>query len=438
VDKSPRRIMVIDCQLSGVSGDMLMGALLGVGANEQNVVSAIESVKKHVEWCKGIKVTVSDAMRREIRVKDIHIEIEEDPLEGEDGRPASKLRSAISKTMSDSRLSEQAKKFALAVMDTLLEAERKVHGKTGSSDVELSELGSTDTVADIVGVAAALDDLHIFADTAVYSTPVAIGGGLFKFSHGILQSPGPVALEVLRKFSFPMVGGPVEAELATPTGVSLLVNMANRAGKFCPDMKPTAVGYGAGKVDLGEVANMLRIVLGNPTDYGLLTDAVYVLETNLDDVSGETIGFVMDRLLDEGVRDVSAIPVMMKKNRPGQILKVIVDESDVERISRIIIDETGSLGVRHYPVERYTVLREVVPIEVPINNLIRTVRIKIAKTKSGEIINLKPEYEDIRNISLETKIPFREVEEIVRSEAKERLEEEKLKETSKKKTCSEK
>jgi len=438
VEKSIHRIMVVDCQLSGVSGDMLVGALLGVGANEQRVVGAIESVKKHVEWCREIKVRVSDTTRKEIKAKDVHIEIEEDSLKGGNGRPASQLRSAISETIGDSRLSEKAKKFALAVMDTLLEAERKVHGKTDSSDVELSELGSTDTVADIVGVAAALDDLDIFTDTAVYSTPVAVGGGLFKFSHGVLQSPGPVALEILRKFSFPMVGGPAEAELATPTGVSLLVNMVNWAGKFYPNMKPTFVGYGAGKMDLGEVPNMLRIVLGDPADHGLLTDKVYVLETNLDDVDGEAIGFLMDRLFGEGVRDVSVIPVVMKKSRPGQILKVIVDESDAERISRIIIDETGSLGVRRYPVKRYTVSREVVPIDVPINNMIRTVRIKIARSKSGEIINLKPEYEDIKSISLKTKKPFREIEEIIGSEARKRIVEARAKDTSRKRTRAEK
>lgn len=430
--------MVIDCQLSGISGDMILGALLGVGASEQKVVSAIESIKNHVKWCKGIKVRVSDTMRGEIKAKQVNIDIEEDSIKEVMGRTTSQLRSAVSETVSDSKLSEQARKFALGAIDTLLEAEHKVHGKSGSNDVELGELGSTDTVADIVGVATALDDVGIFGDTSVYSTPVAVGGGLFKFSHGVFQSPGPVTLEIFRQFSFPMIGGPVEAELATPTGASLLMNMVNWAGKFYPDMKPTAVGYGAGKVDLGEVPNLLRIVLGNPTDYGLLTNRVYVLETNLDDVSGESIGFLMDRLLDEGVRDVSVIPVMMKKSRPGQILKVIVDESDVQRISRIVIDETGSLGVRRYPVERYTVSREVVPIEVPINNSIRTVRIKIAKTRSGEIINLKPEYEDIRNISRETNKPFREIEEIVRSEAKERLVGEKLKETSKKKMRTEK
>jgi uncharacterized protein (TIGR00299 family) protein len=228
-----------------------------------------------------------------------------------------------------------------------------------------------------------------------------------------------------------MVGGPVEAELATPTGVSLLMNMVNWAGKFYPAMKPAAVGYGAGKADFSEAPNMLRIILGNPVDHGLSTDRVYVLETNLDDVDGETVGFLIDRLLDEGVRDVSVIPIMTKKNRPGQILKIIVDESEAERISRIVIDETGSLGVRRYPVERFIVSREVVPIEVSIANKTKKARIKVAKTKGGEIINLKPEYEDVRSISLETEKPFRYVEEIIRNAAKEEILRESLKERKK-------
>jgi uncharacterized protein (TIGR00299 family) protein len=413
--------MIVDCQLSGVSGDMIIGALLGVGANERKVVSAIESVKKHVDWCRGINVKVSDVMKKEIKAKDIQIDIKEDTGGGMKGRTASQIRTAVSETVSDSNLSDQARKFALAAIDTLLEAESRVHGRHTSGDVELSELGSTDTVADIVGAATALDDLGIFLDTTVYSTPVAVGGGLFRFSHGMFQSPGPVVLEILRKFSFPMVGGPVEAELATPTGVSLLVNMVNWAEKFYPDLRPQAVGYGAGKFELGEVPNVLRIVLGNPTDHELLSDRVVVLETNLDDVDGETVGFLMDRLISEDVRDVCVVPVMMKKSRPGQILKVIVGEGDVARISRMIIDETGSLGVRRYPVERYVVSREVVSVELPIGSITRTVRIKVAKSKSGEIINLKPEYEDVKSISLEGKKPFREVEEIIRNEAKQKL-----------------
>jgi uncharacterized protein (TIGR00299 family) protein len=417
-------VMVMDCQLSGVSGDMILGALLGAGANESKVIDAVQSVKNHVEWCKQISVSIRDVMKGEFKAKKVDIQVDEsNPRQG-GGRLSFQVKEAIRSIIDELKLSSRANEFASRVIDTMIEAEAKVHGEAGGKGVRLNELGSTDTVADIVGVTTALDDLNVLSDAAVYSTPVAVGGGLFKFSHGVVQSPGPVALEILRKFSFPMIGGPVEAELITPTGASLLVNTVHVASVFYPDMKPSAIGYGAGTKDTGDVPNILRIVLGSPLNHGLLTDRVYVLETNLDDVDGEVIGFVMEKLMNENARDVCVIPVTMKKNRPGQILKVIIDEKDIERISRMIIDETGSLGIRCYPVKRYIVSRKIVSVGVRIGGITRTVRVKIAESKDGDMINIKPEYEDIKNISIETGKVFREVHELVKKAAREKLSEE--------------
>jgi uncharacterized protein (TIGR00299 family) protein len=428
VENMRRRIMVIDCRLSGASGDMILGALLGAGASESKVRTAIESVSNHVTWCKQISFNVRDIMKGDFRAKKVDVQIDEDnPKQGR-GRPASQVKTAIANVMNGLKLSDLAKEFASRATNTMVEAETKVHGEVSQDDVELNELGSTDTVADIVGATVALEDINVLANAAVYSTPVAVGGGLFKFSHGVVQSPGPVALEILRKFSFPIVGGPVEGELITPTGASLLVNMVHVANVFYPDMKPYAIGYGAGTKNFGTVPNVLRIVLGNAIDYDLLSDRVYVLETNLDDVDGEVIGYTVERLMNENVRDVCIVPVMMKKNRPGQILKVIVDEKDVRRLSKMIIDETGSLGVRSYPVQRYLVSREIMPINILIENARHTVNVKIARSKEGEIINVKPEYEDARSISQFTGKPLREIQELIREAAAKKLREEDQKE----------
>jgi hypothetical protein len=416
--------MVIDCQLSGASGDMILSALLGAGANESKVKAAIESVKDYVAWCKQIMINVKDVMKGDFRAKKVDIQFEENNSGQGRGRSASEIKTSLSNVVNELELSAQARGFASRAIDTMVEAEAKVHGEPNESEVELNELGTTDTIADIVGVTAALDDLHVFDEVAVYSTPVAVGGGLFKFSHGIVQSPGPVALEILRKFSFPIIGGPVEGELITPTGASLLVNMVHVANVFYPDMKPYATGYGAGSKDIGKVANILRIVIGNSVDYNLLTDRVYVLETNLDDVNGEIIGYTVERLMNENVRDVSVVPIMMKKNRPGQMLKAIVDEKDIKRISRIIIDETGSLGVRAYPVQRYVVSREIKPIEISVKDVSYTVRVKIVRGKSGEATNLKPEFEDASKVSHLTGRPLREIEELIREAATKKLKEE--------------
>jgi uncharacterized protein (TIGR00299 family) protein len=424
MEEARRPTMIIDCQLSGISGDMMLAALLALGADESKVTNAIESVKEHVEWCQEIKLKISDTRKGEFKAKAVDIEIEEVAPSAEKGRPFSKVREATINSVKSLKLSDQARTYASEVVNTLLEAEERVHGKLSEEEAELHELGSTDTVADIVGTTVALDDLKALADASIFSTPVAVGGGIFKFSHGVLQSPGPVTLEILRKFSFPMVGGPVEGELATPTGVALLTNLVNgRVIEFYPSMKPIAIGYGAGKRDLGEVPNLLRIVLGESENSELMTDKVYVLETNLDDVNGEVIGFLMERLLHEKVRDVCVIPVTMKKGRPGQILKVLTDEGEVERISRIIIDETGSLGVRHYPVNRYVLLHEIVPIDVLLGGVVRRINVKVGKTINGEIISVKPEYEDVRSLSVEMKKPFREIEDLIKKAAKTRIEE---------------
>jgi hypothetical protein len=403
---------------------MILGALLGAGASESKVKIAIESIKNHVAWCKHISANVIDVMKGDFKAKRVDVQIDESNPEEGRGRPASQVKDSITNVTSGLKLSDQANGFALRVINTLTEAEAKVHGKANESDVELEELGSADTIADIVGVAVALDDIDVFNNVAVYSTPVAVGGGLLKFSHGIVQSPGPVALEILRKFSFPIIGGPIEGELITPTGASLLVNMVHVANVFYPDMKPYATGYGAGAKDFGRVANILRIVLGYPVNYGLLTDRVYVLETNLDDVDGEVIGYTVDRLMSENVRDVCVVPVMMKKNRPGQILKVIVDEKDIRRISKMIIDETGSLGVRSYPVERYLVSREIIPLEIPIEDISYTIKVKIARSENGEIISIKPEYEDAKEVSRVSGKPLREIQGLIKEVATKKVKEE--------------
>jgi len=211
----------------------------------------------------------------------------------------------------------------------------------------------------------------------------------------------------------------VDVELATPTGVALLVNLVHEVVCFYPPMVPVVVGYGAGSKDLKDVSNVLRIVVGEPLDYGLLRDEVCVLETNLDDVTGEIMGHTMDRLLGEGVRDVSVVPMFTKKNRPGYIVKVIVDKEDVERISRILMEETGTLGVRIIPCNRYILLRKTVSIKINTELGKETVRLKIAKDSKGKILQIKPEYNDVKKLAEKLNKPLKEVVKLVMKNVKE-------------------
>jgi len=411
-----KRVLVIDCQLAGISGDMVVGALLDLGVDIAKFIETIKSACSYLEGCKGLEVTVNEVTRRGFRAKKLHVKAEEHATQ----RAGAELRDAIMNCADGIGLSKEAKDFALDSIETLINAEARIHGES-PDEVHLHEAGSVDTVVDIVGAAAALEDLDLFKDTKIYSTPVAVGGGLFKFSHGTVPSPAPATIEILKSRGFPMVGGPISFELATPTGVAILVNLVDQTTDFYPPMKPKVVGYGAGSKDFREIPNVLRVALGEPLSYGLLSDEIYVLETNLDDATGEVIGYAMDKLLREGAKDVSIIPMSTKKNRPGQILKIIADKEDVERLSLILMEETGTLGVRVYPCMRHILARKTVPIEVEIEGVKEAINVKVSMNDEGKVIQIKPEYEDVKHLADKTRESLRGIMDRVVEKARQTL-----------------
>jgi len=413
--KDSDNIMIIDCRAAGISGDMFLGALLDLGVDVNKVISAIKTIEE-IMACKNIKVNIRDVTRKGIRAKKIDVEADEWPEV-----TGAKLMSAIEYCMEKLEISHNARKFALNTAKTLLEAESKLHAEDFNKH-HLHELGQADALAEIICSAVALEDLGLF-NAKVYSTPVAVGGGMFKFSHGKASSPAPATLEILQSKNFPFVGGPLEAELATPTGVSILVNLVDEVIRFYPALKPLKVGYGAGTMDFEEMPNTLRVVLGEPDllQCNLSKDEVVVLETNLDDATGEIIGHVLNKLLTEGAKDVSIIPMFTKKNRPGYILKVITDRENVERLTHMVTEETGSLGVRFYICERRVLLRDVAPIEVVIDGVRMNVRVKVSKDMKGSVVQIKPEYEDVREVAEKTGRPLRRVSEIIEAQARKLL-----------------
>ncbi|MFC1787249.1 nickel pincer cofactor biosynthesis protein LarC [Halobacteriota archaeon] len=341
---SHKKILLIDCQVAGIAGNMLLGALLDLGADMEKVTCAMESAKDFVNGCNSIDVVVKDVMQREFRAKEVNVVIDEEF----DYRTGIEIMQAVKNCAESLELSDKASKMALGSVKTLMEAEISVHGAR-LEDVHLHEIGSADTVADIIGNVIALEDLGALKDTIICSTAVAVGGGFIKISHGIVPVPSPATLEILRSRNFPMIGGPVEAELTTPTGASLLVNLTSKYVQFYPLMKAEVVGFGAGCTDLGAVPNIVRVILGDTSASDLLRDEIYVLETNVDDATGEVIGHAVEKLSEAGAIDVCIIPVFTKKNRPGQMIKAIVSKEDVKRLSRLMMEETGTLGVRVLP-----------------------------------------------------------------------------------------
>jgi uncharacterized protein (TIGR00299 family) protein len=408
------KILVIDCQTAGIAGDMLLGALIDLGAGANRIFSAIQSLGNPAYGYKNVKTTVEQVTRKGFKATKI-----DTTAENTTRKSSSELIAPIEETAKKLKLSSKAQQFASKAIRTLVEAEMKIHGNT-LGDAHLHEVGLVDTPAEIIGTAVALENLELF-DAKIYTTPVSVGGGLFKFSHGTVSSPAPATLEILRTKNYPLKGGPVESELTTPTGAAMLVNLADEVIRFYPEMIPQSIGYGAGNKNFEETANVLRLTVGAALDSWVLKDEIAILETNLDDVTGEVVGRAIDVLLREGAKDVSIVPMFTKKNRPGQILKIVADRKDGARLARVIIEETGTLGVRVCPCERHIINREVISVDVPVNGVNEQVKVKVARDGNGEIIRIKPEYEDVKRLSDKMGKPLREINEIALMRAREVL-----------------
>ncbi len=407
-----KKILIVDCQVAGIAGDMFLAALLDIGADVNKVTSAIKSLENPSCGYKDVQVDIQHVFRKQFKATRIEV-----TGKNTSKKKGSSLIEIVEKTAKKLKLSIKAQKFASVAICTLVGSEMKLH-KQALSKVHLHEVGLVDTPAEIIGAAVALEDLDLF-HAKTYATPVSVGGGLFKFSHGIVSSPAPATLEIFRSKKIPIKGGPIETELSTPTGASILASLANEFCCFYPEIVPHKVGYGAGNKDFEEMPNVLRLTLGESPSNFLLKDEVAILETNLDDVTGEIVGNALNRVLKEGAKDASVIPMFTKKNRPGQILKIVAAKEDATRLSRIVIEETGTLGVRVHPCERYILNREVISVDVVIDGVKEFVKVKVATDMKGKIIRLKPEYESIRVLSAKTGKPLREVSEIATMRAME-------------------
>jgi len=407
-----KKILLIDCQASGVAGDMILAALIDLGANVDKVVDAIKSLETPEYGYGKINIMINQVMRGEFKASQIDV-----TSESASKKHGNEIIDIVEKAADNLALSAKAKQFVSNVIHAIVGVEADLH-KTSFDDAHLHEVALVDTAAEILGVAVALEDLNLF-EAKIFSTPIAVGGGTFKFSHGIVSAPAPATLAILQSKNFPFQGGPIEAELATPTGVSILVNLVDEVTPFYPAMAPLKVGYGAGTKEFVQMPAVLRFTLGDSLDNGLVKDEIAVLETNVDDASGEVLGYTLDKLLQEGAKDVSIIPMFTKKNRPGQIVKVIADQKDVAHLSRVLMDETGSLGVRVYYCQRHIIVRELYSVDLPIGGVKETIRVKVSKNSKGEIIRVKPEFEDLKRLAEKTKKPLREISDLAVSKTQE-------------------
>jgi uncharacterized protein (TIGR00299 family) protein len=363
---------------SGISGDMTVGALIDAGAGAIQLVQALE------ELGMGARFEVEKIKRCGIAASKFRVL-------GGDARGHRHLKDIL-EIIAQSGLSERAKRNASAVFQRLGEAEAKVHD-IALDKVHFHEVGAVDSICDIVGACVGLDLLDI---GAVYSSAVNVGSGTVKTEHGVLPVPAPATSELL-------TGKPIYArgptlELTTPTGAAIATTLAVGFGAL-PPMRVMATGYGAGDYDFPEHANVLRVLIGE-TSGAEESTTVTVLEANIDDSSPQVLGYAMERLLESGALDVTLTPVLMKKNRPGTLLRVIARPQDSETLAQIIFAETSTLGLRLYPVERRVKERHSVEIATPHG----TVRMKIAENGS-----FAPEYEDCRKLARESGVPLKQI-----------------------------
>ncbi len=396
-------VVVIDSQIAGISGDMLLCALVDLGADKSKILSGVETAKRHLPGSSIRKFDFTKEMRHGISATCLVLEVEEDVRE----RHGAEIKSCLEQSTLELDISEKARRFATACIDTLIGAESKIHGVPADS-VHFHEASSIDTVVDILGCAIALDDLGVFSDDIV-STTVAVGGGAVNFSHGEHSNPAPAILEIFKNSRIPIHGGLVADELTTPTGACMLVNLAASHREFYPPMEVDSVGYGGGAKNFESLANVLKIVKGKKS---LKTDSVVVLETNIDDVSGEILGSLIDRVIGHGAKDVTISHAVTKKNRPASLVTVICTDDVTDDIVRILTDETGTLGIRIRHSERFVQPRQTKSEKITIRGTEFDVRFKVSPPTQRLF---KVEFDDIKTISEALGLSLRDAEDLAKS-----------------------
>jgi len=443
------RIAYLDC-FSGISGDMFLGALvdagvpaklfedtvaaLNIGArleisrvNRSGITATKLDVYAHGEkelprevfWAQQSQAREHDhegSHRHECEPGHDHererVELREHnysqtrnegsrtggpaPHQHQHGRGLKEIREVIAKA----GISDGAKSTAIAIFEALGAVEAKIHN-SAIEKVHFHEVGAVDAMVDIVGAAVGAEALGV---DEIVCSPLNVGGGTVKCAHGVFPVPVPATVELLR--GAPVYSSGVQVELVTPTGAAIVKTLAKRFAPF-PAMSIEKSGYGAGTRDFPGHPNVLRLTIGESQAEvvgNISSETISVLEANLDDLNPQVFGYVVDRLLEEGALDTFALPVQMKKNRPGMLLTVLSRPEDASRLTRIIFTETTTLGVRRREEQRQALARKWITVVTRWGE----VRLKVASL-NGAVTNYAPEYEDCRKLAAEHRVPLKSV-----------------------------
>lgn len=380
------KIAYFDC-FSGISGDMIIGALIGLGLDIKFLEKELKKIKLddyRIESKKTIKNGISATKFDVIAGKNLHKE---------------KNLAEINKIIGNSELEKEIKNKIKGIFMKIAAAESKIHNKP-IAKIHFHEIGAIDTIIDAAGAVIGFKKLGI---EKIYCSKLNVGSGFAEFSHGKWPVPAPAAAEILK--GVPIYHDNANAELVTPTGAAIITALCSNFGEM-PLIKVDKIGYGAGAKDL-ERPNVLRVFLGeiDAQENGIIN----VIEANIDNMNPEIYPYVIERLMENGALDAYLTNIIMKKGRPAIKLTVLAKINDTEKLCKTIFGETTTIGVRIHKAEKKMLDREIRTINTRHGN----VRVKISKL-NNETKNIMPEYEDCAKIAKDKKIPLKEVYEEVK------------------------
>jgi hypothetical protein len=384
---------------------MILGALIALGIDERELIEQIKLLDIadfEIEF-KAVNKSGISAVHVDVKVPHEH---------------AHRHLHTIEKIINDSRLSETVKSRVIRIFTKLAVAEAKVHG-IEIEKVHFHEVGALDAIIDVVGACVGFEILGI---EKFVCSKIHTGSGFVKMAHGKFPLPPPAVVELLK--NIPIYSTEIEGELITPTGAAIIATVCDSFGQI-PEMHIEKTAYGAGTREYKDFPNVLRLMLGATTDlkeenrpqmntdeHGFHsedqrpeTENLILIETNIDDLSPQILGFVMERAFDLGALDCWFVPIQMKKNRPATLLSILCGKEKRQVLSELLFTETTTLGIRVSSIERNCLPREIVKVETEFGE----VSVKVARY-DGKIVNAKPEYEQIREIALQSKKTLREIE----------------------------
>jgi pyridinium-3,5-bisthiocarboxylic acid mononucleotide nickel chelatase len=376
------KIAYFDC-FSGASGDMILGSLIDAGLSPKRLREELKKLRiptVHLRVKKVLKGGISAT----------HVMVE-GKSEKRSHRDSKEILRIIERSSVEAEVKEKSKE----IFKRIASVEAKIH-QTPMEEVHFHELGGLDSIVDIVGSVWGIRQLGI---EKIHVSKVNVGGGFVKCEHGILPVPAPATLFLME--GKPIYSSGVERELLTPTGAAILTTLSSEFGSM-PLMKVERVGYGAGRDDLPH-PNLLRLIIGTSESISG-KEKVVVIETNIDDMNPQFYDYVMEKLYAMEVLEVFITPILMKKNRPGHLLTIICSSEKLSSVTKFLLRETTTLGLRWHEEERAKTDREILTQETPYGKI----RFKLAKWE-GKVVNLSPEYEDCKRLALEKGVPLKEV-----------------------------